>query len=105
MAVTPRDQTGILQAMIEQNDEKQSSAHHRLRVDFRELATESAVEFERCRTETSGLKLDMATMKTAREAELRMSGQRIILLGSLVGALSSFAVGLALLLVRKALGF
>lgn len=97
--------TSMLQHMIEVNDEKHESGHHRLRVDLRELADESASEFERCRRETGALTVDVEKIKTARSTEATFSAQRLVLLGSLVGALSGFACGLGLLLVRKALGF
>lgn len=94
----------LLQQMIEQNDEKHEAAHRRLRVDLRELSNEASEEFERCRMETGALKLEVASIQTARKTEAAFSAQRLVVLGSLVGSLASFAAGLVLLLLRKALG-
>lgn len=101
--MTPTD--GLIRQMVDQNDQKHEAGHKRLRIDLTEGLNDVNRQIERCKEDSGEIKLDIARIKTARETEMRVSAQRFVVLGSLVGALTSFAMGLALLLARKALGF
>ena len=94
----------LIAKLVELNDEKQREAHQRLRRDLTQNYNEQAAHLERHDTQIGALQLEHETMKTEKAVERRIGTQRVVLLGSLVGALTSAALTIIVLLVRKALG-
>lgn len=80
----------LLRQMIEQNDEKHTDAHHRLRRDLTEGINDVNMHIDSLEQAARADHEDLLLQRGQRERRKELSGVRIVLLSAAIGTLPHF---------------